>query len=141
MQTFLPLENYTESARVLDYRRLGKQRIECKQILQTLLGRSRGWANHPAVRMWEGYEDSLIRYAICICSEWRLRGYRDNQLDWFVHLFKKSSVIVPIPPWLGDHRFHSSHRAALLFKAPEHYSQFGWTEEPKIDYYWPTAEV
>jgi hypothetical protein len=33
VQTFLPYSDYATSARVLDYRRLGKQRVETKQIL------------------------------------------------------------------------------------------------------------
>lgn len=36
MQTFLPYPDFRESARVLDNKRLGKQRVECLQILQTL---------------------------------------------------------------------------------------------------------
>ena len=31
--------------------------------------------------------------------------------------------------------------AALLAKDPAHYGQFGWTEEPKIEYWWPTKEL
>lgn len=38
MQTFLPYESYDDSAESLDYRRLGKQRVETLQILMTLLG-------------------------------------------------------------------------------------------------------
>jgi hypothetical protein len=33
-----------------------------------------------------------------------------------------------------------SHRAALLYKLPEHYSQFGWTEDPKVAYLWPEKQ-
>lgn len=36
MQTFLPYPDFKKSAQCLDYQRLGKQRLECKQILQTL---------------------------------------------------------------------------------------------------------
>lgn len=36
MQTFLPYANAAQSARVLDTARLGKQRVECLQILATL---------------------------------------------------------------------------------------------------------
>jgi len=32
MQTFLPYADFKESAQCLDYRRLGKQRVEAKQI-------------------------------------------------------------------------------------------------------------
>lgn len=43
------------------------------------------------------------------------------------------------PPWLGDERVHSSHRANLLRKKYAHYSQFGWKETPVKGYYWPRA--
>jgi hypothetical protein len=145
MQTFLPYPNFQKTAQVLDYRRLGKQRIECKQILNALMGNSKGWVNHPATKMWKGYELSLIDYAIEVCSEWICRGYKDNQTMWFReqrYQIKQNDnlshyFVAAIPHWLGDERVHSSHRAALLHKAPDHYSQFGWAEEPKLNYFWP----
>ena len=36
MQTFLPYESFEESAKVLDYRRLGKQRVEGMQIINAI---------------------------------------------------------------------------------------------------------
>lgn len=36
MQTFLPFAEFKETACILDYRRLGKQRVEAKQIIQTI---------------------------------------------------------------------------------------------------------
>lgn len=36
MQTFLPYPNFVESAKCLDDKRLGKQRVECLQILNVL---------------------------------------------------------------------------------------------------------
>ena len=137
MQTFLPYDDFAKTARVLDYRRLGKQRIETKQLLNALLGRTKGWANHPAARMWRGYEGMLCLYGICMCKEWRSRGYKDAQLpilrDEYLPLFD----VVERPVWLGLPQVHASHRAALLYKAPEHYHQFGWTESPELNYYWP----
>jgi len=52
MQTFLPYQNYSRCAEVLDNKRLGKQRVECLQILNALLDASKGWKQHPAVKMW-----------------------------------------------------------------------------------------
>ena len=42
MQTFLPYPDFTQSAKTLDYRRLGKQRVEAWQILNALRGVSKG---------------------------------------------------------------------------------------------------
>lgn len=81
MQTFLPYPDFYKSAQVLDYRRLGKQRLECKQIFNALEGQPSRWRNHPAVKMWEGCEHQLCAYAIIICDEWIGRGYKDS-LIW-----------------------------------------------------------
>jgi hypothetical protein len=74
MQTFLPYPDFEATARVLDWRRLGKQRVECMQILNALHGTSKGWVNHPAVRMWRGYEDALETYQSFMIEEWVRRG-------------------------------------------------------------------
>jgi hypothetical protein len=54
MQTFLPSLDFTACARVLDSRRLGKQRVETLQIVRALLVPEYGWRHHPAVLMWKG---------------------------------------------------------------------------------------
>lgn len=139
MQTFLPYASFYQSARVLDRQRLGKQRVECKQILLALQGRSTGWRNHPAVKMWSGYETALVRYAWIVCQEWRDRGYRDTLQTFFETQESILSGAIHsdnLPHWING-RIHETHRSALLAKAPEHYGRFGWREEAKIDYYWP----
>ena len=78
MQTFLPVSDFAASARILDDARLGKQRVEAYQIIRTLDGVTKGWRNHPAVRMWRGYEPALIEYSLVICAEWDRRGYADT---------------------------------------------------------------
>lgn len=135
MQTFMPHEDFSLSAQVLDRQRLGKQRVEAFQILMALERGSGGWINHPAVKMWRGHEKVLRNYGCCMCVEWKKRGYVDNLLPRFLTLGEVS--VEDRPEWVGDDNFHSSHRAALLFKNPQHYLQFGWSEEPKIAYVWP----
>lgn len=122
---------------MLDWQRLGKQRAETKQIFSALTSGG-GWANHPAALMWRGHEFALLEYGKCICGEWQSRGYSDDQYDWF--LSAQLALLNPDtspPPWLGDERFHASHRAALLLKNPIWYSQFHWQEQPADNYYWP----
>jgi len=143
MQTFLPLPEFGASARCLEWRRLGKQRVECKQILNALVKKREnikaGWQHHPAVLMWEGYEDALCVYGYLVCEEWSRRGYRDTLRSFFISQLTISEDVVKRPWWLGDERLHSSHRARLLQKDPTHYSQFGWREEPcgPDGYFWP----
>jgi len=133
MQTFVPYETFNEIARCLDYRRLGKQRVECLQILNAL-ATGEGWINHPATRMWEGYEAALRRYQAVMIQEWIRRGYRNTMK------IPRSGGRLRMPYWWGDSRVHSSHRAALLYKDPVWYDQFNWTEAPRQDYYWPRRD-
>lgn len=142
MQTFLPFPDFARSAACLDWRRLGKQRAECIGILNTIRWGSR-WDNHPAVNMWRPYPQALASYGLAICNEWRRRKYHDTALDYFTDYLGVCPDWDPAfdPWWLGDERFHSSHRAALLAKDPEWYGKFGWSEEAKIRYWWPSKEV
>lgn len=135
MQTFLPYPDFARSAACLDYRRLGKQRVEAWQIYQALTRPDYGWQNHPAVKMWRGYPKTLLTYGMAVCEAWLERGYKDTLLDRFTYEWDSHSN--DNPKWLGEEPFHSSHRAALLFKDPKHYSTFGWSEQPKLDYVWP----
>lgn len=147
MQTFLPLPSFRGSAAVLDNKRLGKQRVECKQILLCLgvpVGEHRpgrkGWRNHPAVRMWEGYELQLASYSILVCREWRARGFRDTLLAQFMAVYHARRARVesnPYPPWFGWGDLHASHRSNLLRKDSDYYSQFGWSEPNDLPYCWP----
>lgn len=144
MQTFLPYPDFRESARVLDNKRLGKQRVEAYQILLTLAGARKGWANHPAVKMWEGYQSALFAYFDAVCNEWVYRGYKDTLLMKGSPLMTDEYLaaglvggFVPMPPWLGTKEFHASHRANLLRKDYGHYAQFGWDEDLTLPYVWP----
>lgn len=135
MQTFLPLPQFKASAACLDMRRLGKQRVEVYQILRTLLGLSKGWANHPCTKMWKGYEGALKQYGLDICAEWVKRGYKDSMTE------KLNSLETPevlMPPWLTDD-FCKSHQSNLLRKASEHYKQFGWSVPNDLPYVWPVG--
>lgn len=136
MQTFLAYPDFAQSAAVMDRARLGKQRVECYQILRAITDPSYGWQNHPAVKMWRGHTAYLALYGMYICEEWIRRGYKDTCRDKIVP-YLNSPDDTP-PPWLGDERVHSSHRANLLRKMPEWYGQFGWVESPDMPYFWPT---
>lgn len=130
MQTFLPYESYALSAQCLDSRRLGNQRNEALVLLR---GK---WPNHPASKMWRGHLFSLADYGIAVCHEWISRGYQDSRLPLFQELQQKEEDTGP-PPWLGREDFHAAHRSNLLRKAPDWYSQFGWSEPDDLPYVWP----
>lgn len=138
MQTFLPFPDFAASARCLDNRRLGKQRVETLQILKALTNPSYGWRNHPATRMWDGHVPLLAFYGTTICKEWIKRGFNDTCLEKIL-AFTSPDLILTTPDWLGSEPFHASHRSNLLRKDPTHYSQFGWTEPDNLSYVWPVA--
>lgn len=144
MQTFLPYPSFFDSARCLDRARLGKQRIEARQLL-TAIQTGGGWANHPAARMWRGYADALGAYSDVVITEWAVfRGYRNtlpysfdagDGFSFAQHALDEGQI--KLPPWLGDPAFHASHRSNLLRKDPAHYGRFGWSEPDDLPYVWP----
>lgn len=145
MQTFLPWPEFEWSARTLDNKRLGKQRVETLQIMHhLLLGGGGSWQNHPAVKMWEGYERALLAYQQAICNEWSsVRGFADTCWDK-TRLMFLDVVVDPMatpliaPPWIGDVDFHISHQSNLLRKDPEHYRKFFPGIRDDHPYIWPS---
>lgn len=129
----MPYQNTYLTAKSLDYRRLGKQRVECKQLLNALLNpNAKGWKNHPAARMWRGYELALCDYYNTIVKEWIHRGYRNN-----MPLINLDGLTIKYPPWWGNEDFHRSHRSNLIRKDAEFYGK-QWPDEPAdLPYVWP----
>lgn len=150
MQTFLPYADYARSARALDRARLGKQRVEAYQILRVLLSITKGWANHPAVRMWRGHERSLAHYTLAMCDEWKRRGYNDTVSGKVLELLK----LLPVPsetyaqeiaeaistvsaPQHFTAEFRLSHQSNLVRKNPAYYApQFPGVPD-NLPYVWP----
>lgn len=138
MQTFLPFESFYDSAQVLDRQRLGKQRVEVFQLLKALNGESKGWVNHPAARMWRGYEKTLVVYGTTICAEWKNRGYKDSmQARIGEYFYKFPDAADGRPAWLGDEEFHRSHQSNLVRKFPEHYHWLFPSVPNDLPYIWP----
>ncbi|MDO8640877.1 MAG: pyrimidine dimer DNA glycosylase/endonuclease V [Nitrosarchaeum sp.] len=146
MQTFFPYDNYQQSIECLDKRRLGKQRVEARQILQTINKIKthqlvKGWRNHPTIDMWFDYEDYLKQYYNHTLLVWARYGYQNIKLQPII-----VSENVEQPWWLGQEMLHNSHRSNLLRKAIEDpkltswYAQFAWDVLPSKGYIWPTRQ-
>lgn len=133
MQTFLPYPSFEKSLKVLDSKRLSKQRVEAFQILNIILGRTstKSWQNHPAVKMWRGYPNALKLYLNEAITEWIARGFKNTMK------FEKVSGKIKLPNWIGNKKFHASHRSNLLRKNKEYYSKFNWKELDNLSYEWP----
>ncbi len=147
MQTFLPYPSFRESGDVLDSRRLGKQRVETLQILRALEFAHYGWQNHPAVRMWRGWTDALVRYGLDITEAWTARGHGDTTAEQIAEFAPHVSSLDQdelgraggLPPWLGDPQLHLSHQSQLIGKDPAYY-RLRFPDCPLgLPYLWPPA--
>jgi hypothetical protein len=133
MQTFLPYPNIEQSLKSLEFKRLGKQRVEAFQILNIILKRtnSDAWKNHPVIKMWKKHPNALKLYYNQSIKEWISRGYKNNMK------FEKIRGKTIFPDWWGNKKFHDSHKSNLLRKNSEYYSQFNWDISSEIPYFWP----
>lgn len=152
MMTFRPYLSHEKTASVLDYKRLGKQRLEAYQIMAAMMapltGEVGGWTNHPVVQMWGGrpnpYIDhacgqlhlrDLLVYYHSIRDEWKRRGYK-HQMDYKVLPFEFMAsrtlhleVIADHPlPW--GRAQEQAHRRILLRKDSDWYGQY-WKAKPR----------
>lgn len=154
MQTFLPYADFSDSAAVLDMKRLGKQRVENLQIMKSLTTVGYGWANHPATQQWDGFLMALLDYHLAVCDEWAaVRGYNDTCADKGIALVAQvsssdleaylgdPSYQLELPPWLGDESYHLSHQSNLIRKDPAHYEPLFPGVPSDLEYVWPTRKA
>lgn len=156
MQTFLTHASFSETARILDSKRLNKQKVEAYQILlcnnrvlahESLYGPYSvppvAWRNHPAVLMWRYYDAALATYALKIIAECVRRGMKDTLAPKFHEILDSRPFIVP--SWIQNPKEFSllseSHRSSLVNKMPEHYSAIFPNAAPFKSYYWPPLRV
>lgn len=161
---FLPFPNIYLSIKCLDNKRLGKQRVECKQIIDLLEEYDRnntlpnkGWSSHPAFLSWIGYTNQLkVYFNICV-REWISRGF-DNNMQLYnidespfnivecyfdgVRVYYDNSKFntYSFPYWVSYPPFYKSQQAALLRKDPKHYINFFGLELGEYinnGYLWP----
>jgi hypothetical protein len=119
--------------------------------------------NHPITQMWKGYEELLkhyyniflfhckyehniktkLLYLNCIWT--RTVGCDSNPIyvedNTFLSIIMNKKFFYKInsehlPKWLGDKKFHASHRSNLLRKNIEFYSKYNWKENPNNPYIW-----
>lgn len=112
MQTFLPYPDFKDTFKSLDYRRLGKQRLEALEIYKILaFNKPSRWANHSAVKMWDGYTVALAKYYNMCLDEWIGRGYK-NSMEYLEY----SEDDLVMPWYINNDDFHRSMRSRLIQK-------------------------
>ena len=132
--------------------------IETLQIMQVLVKlrwdnsvgeievfEPRGWRNHPAVLMWQGYELALLAYQRQVCDEWTSRGYKDTCLPKTLGLVRRwhgdDAPAYVDPLWLGDERLHRSHQSNLIRKDADYYGPLFPGVSGEEPYVWPTSKA
>lgn len=132
MQIFLPYPSLKDSVSCLDPSCLGNQCY--RECLTMIRG---GWPHHRVSKMWKDYKHAMAQYALFGFEELTRRGrhypHHIKTFTEYLNMFPDTGL----PSFIGDEKFHASHRAALLFKKPAYYSQFNWAEKPELNYIWP----
>jgi hypothetical protein len=145
VNTFVTASTPEECASNLDNKRLGKQRVEAKQIIDILesshLNESKGYSNHPIVAQWRGFTQALKVYYNAIFDEWEARGYKNDKLKRYEivqdpalsHLVTKpNEVVVMFPKWFFNPIIHLTYKCDLYRKKPEYYGKiFNFTSDEK----------
>ncbi|AOE44876.1 hypothetical protein BI084_gp64 [Gordonia phage Terapin] len=133
--------------RHLDDKRLGKQRLETKQIY-TALTTGKGWVHHPATKMWKGFEEALLHYGIACCQEWKRRGHEDTMLRWFTDQFVSAQLVdqfsaqpCEFPDFVNYDPFIEAHRSNLIRKDAEFYGSKWPDTRLSLPYLWPKVQV
>ena len=138
MQTYLPYADFAASARALDPRRLGRQRVEALQVLRALTTPGSAWRHHPAVLMWRGHAEALGSYGVTVCRAWFVLGFADS---CELRLREELAAAGALPPWLGDPALHRSHRSNLVRKDPAFYKERFPDVPDDLPYVWPVRSA
>lgn len=127
VNTFLPYPDFKKCAKVLDPKRLCKQRVEAYQLINAINKKNEkneekvAWYNHPACQQWINYLDALKLYYNTMIDEMINRGYKNTMKKMEI---KKDKKDIEMPWWLGYDHLHYSHQASLLRKQPSYYLKY-----------------
>ena len=138
VNVFITSTNLEECARNLDYRRLGKQRLECIEIIE-----GDSWKNHPCYLMWKNNKEALKIYFNHILREWISRGFQnslafysidESKAQFYDITYDENTYLTTIsnpkinensilfPKWFCWKPLILSQRASLLRKDEVYYS-------------------
>lgn len=134
MQTFLPSTDFVECASILDSKRLCKQIVECKQIING------NFKYHPIHKLWNNHIDYLRQYTYCMCNEYSKRYNKKHSLfdEICINDYNKNLSFLD---FIDDYSILClSHRVNLQRKNSLYYKQYVYdlTKYPE-GYYWHGA--
>ena len=120
-----------ETAMVLDKKRLNRQIIETKQILDALFGESEAWNRHPATLQYDEFEQWLLEYRGCLWN------YRRGDLE---AAQMHSQLADSIRPPFHTEEFFNQMKRRLYTKDNNHYAQWAYLGESQENWYWSPSE-
>jgi len=135
--------NFNTSASLLDSKRLGSTIYESIHILASILHKNmdlvnpkRDVSNHPASKLWIGYERELGAYIYAHIEEWCNRGYKTdvNLKNYHIITSGLGRGIYHIPKWISNELIET-HRNVIYRKKPDFYPH-SWKGEREMCYDW-----
>jgi hypothetical protein len=147
MHTYLPYSNASINTAILSEVDLSQQIRAGLTILETLHGRDKGWQWHPAIGMWNGFEEMLAQRIVQLGIEWVNQGFRDTfnisgrleSMGYDLRYLRSQNVSTPW--WWGDKPFHAAQRAALVRHDRSWYAPiFKGKVDGGLPELWPLAE-
>lgn len=134
MQVFI-IGTPLETAMALDARRLNKQIIECKQILDALKGK-KAWSNHPCTLQYKGHIEWLECYMECLMC---YRNMHNIGILDCAKNFDRASILdrycETIKPDFHVQEYFDQMKRRLYTKNSEHYKQWADLGTSYINWY------
>lgn len=155
MHTYMPYEDFKETARVLTIHDLGisisstvnildclHETVDDTEILDT-------YRRLPVIRMWKDKEVILVQYGETLLEEWYGRPSHERMEIDFIgeeealaqHMEWATSgdYSMETPRWKGDKIFHNAHRAELIRNDPLHYASIWPDLNLDQAMFWPVS--
>lgn len=129
MQTFITDKDFYKSASNLTRQHLQAQIYEGIHILASLLdvndklvNPKRSVKNHPASKLWVGYETELLYYIYCHISEWIDKRGCESKINSLNFILLRKYINInwenQNPSWITDELIQT-HRSVLIQKEIE----------------------
>ena len=126
MQVFI-IGSALETAKILDKKRLNKQIIECQQILKSINGETKAWANHPCTIQYRKHVNWLISYMHCLKAIFNKDIHKAR--IWNAYALDNT-------PNFHTQDYFENMKRRLYTKNHEHYKQFEYLGESYENWYW-----
>ena len=122
-----------ETAEALDKRRLNKQIIECRQILNALNG-NKAWSNHPCVLQYKGHKEWLELYTYCLEDYFTSKHYSDSS-DMLYIAKEWSERAFEYKPKFHTEEYFNQMKRRLYTKDKLFYKQWAYLGESEDNWY------